>query len=117
MAAAGLAEVCPGDAQPLVLARGGEHPLEHVAVGGLELGALGEGAACVGDPACEDVTDLLQLTEADQTRPPAVDGNSRIDGEAREGLRGKMVQLLLEAADLAPQLGAGQTLVAIDASR
>jgi hypothetical protein len=115
VSAARLAEVGAGDLKPFVLGRRGQHPLEQLAVGGLGLGPLAQGAAGVGDPVGERVADLLQLAEADQARLVRRGGHPRVDRHPREGPRGEAPELVLEAADLAPQLGARKALVAPDA--
>ena len=115
MAAPPLAEVGAGDLKPLVLGRGGQHPLEQLAVGGLGLGSLAQCVARLGDPVGEGITDLLQLAEADQARLVRRGGHPCVDLHSQEGPRGKTAQLELEAADLAPQLGARKALVAPDA--
>jgi hypothetical protein len=111
-----LAEVGAGDPQPLELGGLGEHPPEQLPVGGLELGALGESAACRGNPRRQGIADLLQLAEADHARLPRSGGNARIDGEARKALRREPGELSFEAADLTPQLGTGESLVALCAN-
>lgn len=116
MAASGLAEVGARDPQPLEPGGLGEHLLEQLPVVGLERGPLGESATDGGDPRRQGVADLLELPEADQARLPRGGGHARIDGKARKGLRREPPQLSLEAADLSPQLGAGETLVAAYAS-
>lgn len=117
VATAGLAKLGAGDAQPLVLGGGDKHALEQLAVGGLHLGALGEGFARLGDATGEAVANSLQLTEVDQARRRRGGVDAGIDGEARKSLCHQLRELALEPADLAPQFGAGQALVALDASR
>lgn len=113
MAAARLADVGAGDAQPLVLGGRGEHPLQQLAVGGLDLGALGERLACRGDPRHQRVADPLQLAEADDARLARRRRHAGLDREARERLGREPRQLPLQAADLAPQIGSRQALVAL----
>jgi hypothetical protein len=112
VAASRLTEVGAGDPQPLELGGRGEHPLQQLPVGRLDLGALVEGATRLGDPRREGVANPLQLAEADQPRLLRGRRHPRVDREAGERLRGKAAQLVLKAADLAPQLGARETLVA-----
>jgi hypothetical protein len=97
-----LAEIGAGDPQPLELGRLGEHPLEQLPVGGLERGSLGEGIARRRDPRRQSVANLLQLTQADQSRLSGRGWDRRIDREAGECLAREPGQLLLEPADLTP---------------
>lgn len=116
MTASRLAEVGAGDPQPLELGGLGQHPLEQLLVGGLAPRTLSEIASRRRDPRREGVPDPLELPEADQTRLPRSGRDARIDRETREGLRREPAQLCLETADLAAQLNAGETLVAVYAS-
>ncbi len=116
MTASRLTEVGAGDPQPLELGGIGEHPLEQLPVGGLERRSLSKRVARSGDPHCQRVANLLQLAEADQPRLGRGGRNRRVEREARECLARQPGQLALEAADLPPQLGTGETLVALDAN-
>jgi hypothetical protein len=113
VATAGLAELCTGDAKPLVVGGRCEHPLEQLAVGRLDLRSLCEGFAGAGDPPRQSIAHLLQLAEADQAWLARRSRGRRVDREARESLRREPRQLSLEAADLAPQLNTGKALVAL----
>jgi hypothetical protein len=112
VAAAGLADVGAGDSQPLVLSRRGQHSPQQLAVAGLDLGLLGERGPRGGDPRCECVAHLLQLLEAGDPRLPEGGGNPAVEREPGEGLGREARELVLEAADLAAQLGAREALVA-----
>lgn len=112
MAAADLAEVVARDPQPLVALRGREHPLEQLAVAGLELLALAQSGASVLDPARQRVADGLQLTEVERPWLAGEGRHAGVDADAREGLGGEAREDTLEVSDLAPQLGAGGELVA-----
>ena len=68
MAAARLAEVVARDAQPLEVLRAGQHPLQQLAVAGLELGPLAQCAARVLDPIGQGVANRLQLTQVERSR-------------------------------------------------
>jgi hypothetical protein len=115
--ATGLAEVVARDAQPLEVLWAGKHPLQQLAVAGLELGAVLQGPAGVLDPIRESVANRLQLTEVERPRVARNGGHLGGEFEARECLGDQRGELPLEAADLAPQLGAGETLVAANSQR
>ena len=68
MAAAGLAEVVAGDAQPLEVPGLGEHPIEQLAIAGLELGSPPQRCARVLDPVRQGVPNRLQLTQVERSR-------------------------------------------------
>ncbi len=68
MAAAGLADISPRDAQPLVLGGVRQHPLEQLAVAGLDFGVLLKLSPRVADPAGQRVADRLQFSKAEGTR-------------------------------------------------
>jgi hypothetical protein len=110
VAAAGLADVEAADADPLVVARGGEHVGEQLPVGLLDEGALGEGAMGIGETGRERVADLLQLAEVeDARRPGGVDPVGDLD--PAHALGDQRGELTLELADLPAQLGAREPLV------
>jgi len=108
VAAAGLTDVGAGDPEPFVLLRGRQHPLEQLAVGGLEPGALLERPPAVGDLGGESVADRLELAETERPRLGRRRGHAGVDSEARERLGDDRRQLALQATDLAPQLSAGE---------
>ncbi len=112
VAAAGLADVGAGDPHPLVLLRRREHLLEQIAIARLQLVLATQGATRLGDAVGEGVADALQVLQPRHSRRVRGGGHLGVDGDAREGLRREAPELVLEAADLAPQLGAGEALVA-----
>ncbi len=114
VAAAGLAEVGAGDPHPLVLGGGGEHTLEQLAVARLQLGPAAQRPPRLRGPRGERVAHPLELGEAGDPRPRRRRGDGDIDLEPREGLGPQPRQLPLQPPDLAPQLGAGEPLVAPD---
>jgi hypothetical protein len=87
---------------------------QQLAVGGLELGPLGERVARLGDPVGEFVADPLEVAEPEQPRRRGDALDPVGDGEPREALGREPGQLALEPADLGAQLGAGETLVGAD---
>jgi hypothetical protein len=112
MAATGQTEIGAADPQPAVFGGRREHRVEELAVGGLEGGALGEGAFGVGDANGEGVADLLQLTEPeDARRSGGIDPVRDVDPPEPGG--DEAAQLEVEPADLPAQLGAGVQLVGI----
>ena len=117
MTAARLAQVLTGDAHPLVLGGRGEHPLQQLAVVGLQLVALLERRARRGDALGERVTNLLELTEPGDARLPERGGHAGVQAEAREGLDAESGELPLETTDLAAQLSACEALIASHSKR
>ncbi|HMI81795.1 MAG TPA: hypothetical protein VK480_08415, partial [Solirubrobacterales bacterium] len=112
--AADEAEVFAGDADPLEVLGGGEHPLDELAVGVLDPAPLDQRRPGLGDAVGEAVAQRLQLAEAEDPRR----GGEGLDpvrhlGVA-EGLSEEARQLSLEAADLLAQLQAGVALVDSD---
>ena len=71
----------------------------------------------VGDSLGKRVSHLLQLVEAGHPRFGEMTGNRSVDDNARKGLGCKAGELVLEAGDLAPQLGAREALVASHSKR
>lgn len=67
VAAAGLTDVGSGDLQPLVLGGRRQHPLQQLAIAGLDLGLLLKLAPRVTDPASQRVANSLQFSEAEST--------------------------------------------------
>jgi hypothetical protein len=110
VAAARQPEVGAADPQPVVALRGGEHVVEKLAVGLLELLALDQRPARLGDLHRERVADLLQRTEVEHPRR-ARGGDPVRDDQAPEALGDQPAELPLELGDLPAQLGAGQTLI------
>jgi hypothetical protein len=117
MTAARLAEIGARDAHPLEVLRADEHPLEQLAVAGLELGPPPQSAARVLDPVRKGVANGLQLAQVQRSRLARNRGHVRDQLEPREGLGNQSGQLPLETADLTPQLGASETLIAANSQR
>ncbi|HVY77972.1 MAG TPA: hypothetical protein VG898_05660 [Solirubrobacterales bacterium] len=111
MAAARLTDVGAGNSHPLVLGGGDQHPLEQLAVARLQFVLPAQGASGLGDAVGEGVADALQVLQARYPRRTRPGGHLSIDGDAGEGLGGEPRELVLEAANLPPQLGAGEALV------
>ncbi len=114
LSTAGFAEVGAGDPQPLVVSRGGQHPLEQLPVRSLERSALLELALPLGDLGGEGVAHRLKLAEVERSWLPRRGRHAGVDPEARECLGDKPAELPLEASDLAPQLGAREKFVPAD---
>ncbi|HKI67631.1 MAG TPA: hypothetical protein VJ989_10245 [Solirubrobacterales bacterium] len=117
MAAAGLADVGAADLQPLVLGRRVEHPLEQLAVAGLELRPFAQLDPGAGDPIGERVPNRLQLAEPQHPRLAGAGSYRGIDLDPRKRLGEKRPELRFQAPDLPPQLHSRQPLVATDANR
>lgn len=118
MAAAGLAQVFARDPHPLEPRRVGEHLPQELAVARLDLLALLELAPSGADSRRQGIAHALELAEAERAgRASARGGHRGLDPQARKRLRRELAELTLEAADLAPQLLAGEALVAADAER
>jgi hypothetical protein len=111
VAASRRADVLARDPQPLVLGWGGHHPLQQLAVASLEIVLPVEGLARVRDPIGKRVADPLELVQPGDAWLAECRGYTGIDGEARKGLGAKARELVLEAPDLASQLGAREALV------
>jgi hypothetical protein len=110
--ATGLAKIVARDAQPLEVLGAGEHPLQQLAIAGLELGAVAQGLARVLDPIRKSVANRLQLAKVECPRLARDGGHVGDELQTREGIGHQGRELSLEAADLTPQLGAGEPLVA-----
>ena len=115
MAAAGLADVGAGNAQPLEVLRALQHPLEQLTVAGLQFLALAQGSGPGRDSRGERVPDLLQRAEVQRARRDRRGRDRGVEPEARKGLGDQRRELALEPADLAAQLGAREPLVATEA--
>lgn len=112
MAAAVLADVGAGDADPLVSGGVGEHAPQQLAVALPKLGLPGERPARLADPLSQRVPHTLQLLKAGDPRRACRRINPSLDPAQGEGFGNETRQLALEAPDLAPQLGAREALVA-----
>jgi hypothetical protein len=117
VAAAVLADVGAGDADPLVAGRVGEHAAQQLAVARLHLVSLGERPSRLADARRERVAHPLQLAEAGDPRRARAGADAGLDRAQREGLRGETGQLALEAPDLTAQLGPREALVGPRAQR
>jgi hypothetical protein len=113
VAAAGQAEVGAADPHPLVLLRGGKHPLHQFPVGLLDGVAVGERAVRFADAAGERVAHFLQLTEPEHPRRSRSRDPVR-HGDPAEPRGDRPGKLELELADLTPQLGASKTLIYLE---
>jgi hypothetical protein len=110
VAAAGLTDVGTADPHPAVVLRGGKHLAQKFAVGLLDEGALGEGAARLGDAGGERVAHLLQLAEVEDAR--LAGGRDPVrDAHPPEPLGDERAQLTLQPPHLPPQLRPGGQLV------
>jgi hypothetical protein len=116
-AAAGLADVGAADPQPLVLGRRVEHALEQLAIAGLQLSPFPQLYASLGYPVRERVAYRLQIAKAKRARLVRDRGHPGVDPQAREGIGEEQGELGFQTPDLAPQLRAGEPLVAAKAKR
>jgi hypothetical protein len=108
--AAGLADVLVGHPHPLEALRLEHHLLDQPAVLLLDVGAVAERAACVGDPVGQVVAELLELAQRQQART-AAGGDGELEALARPGGAEELRQLVLEASDLTQQRPPGGALV------
>ncbi len=100
-----------------MLGRSAQHPLEQLAVAGLQFGPIMQPAARDTDPGRKRVADRLEVAEAQGARLARAGADARIDLDPREGVGEERAELRLEPADLTPQLSPGEPLVAIYAKR
>jgi hypothetical protein len=112
VAAPRLTDVGAGDPQPLVLGRLGQHLLEQLAIARLQFVLLVQGAPRDGDPIGKGVADPLQVLQVGDPRHVRAGRHLDVEDDAGKGLGREAGQLVLEAADLAPQLDAREALVA-----
>jgi hypothetical protein len=110
--AARLADVGARDPQPLVLRGRGQHPPQQLTVAGLEFALFLERDAGGRDPLGKGIAHLLQLLEPGHSRLGEMTRNRGVDRDPGKRLHSKPGELVLEAGDLAPQLGAREALVA-----
>jgi hypothetical protein len=115
VAAARESEVFTGDADPLVVLRGGEHRFDQLAILGLNPISLDQRFAGLGDANGQPVPDGLQLTEVEYTRRGGRRLESVGDLGVTEGLAEESGQLRLKARDLPAQLQPSLALVNRDA--
>jgi hypothetical protein len=112
VAAAGLADVGAGDLQPLVLRGCRQHPLEHLAIAGLELGLRLELSPRIRDPTGQRVTNRLQFAEAERARLWRDWGNACVDLDTRKAIGEKRAELGFEAPNLPSQLYSCEPFIA-----
>ena len=117
VAAAGLPDIAVGDPDPLVGGGVRQHPLQQLAVAGLDHRSLVEGDAGSADSGREIVANALQLAEVEDAGLVGRGGHSAVELDPRKSLGEEPGQLLLEPADLAAQLDPRQPLVSTDAER
>jgi len=94
-----------------------EHAVQQLAVPDLQVVALVQGGASIGDPGGEGVAHALELGEVCDPRRSPRRGNPRVDDYPRKALSAKAGQLLLEAGDLTPQLDPSEALASSDSER
>ncbi len=116
MAAAGLADRLVRDPQPLVGGRVGDHVLDQLAVLLLDVGAVTELGARRREAVGDRVADLLELGDAEHTRP-AGGGYAPLDPDPRERGPEQPAELGLHAPDLAAQVGARAALLSLGEGR
>ncbi len=114
---AGLTDVGARDPYPLVLGGRGQHFLEQLAIAGLQFIPLDQGATRLGNAIGEGVANSLELLEPGYARLGKAGRNRRIERQAGKGLGAEAGELVLEAADLAPQLDACEALVTSHSKR
>jgi len=117
MPAPRLAEVRPRDPQPLVLGRRIEHPPKQRAIVRLEFLALDQGTTGRGNPLRQRIAHPLELLEPRHPRLARPTADLGVDFEPRKRLRSQPRELVLEPADLTPQLYARKPLVASNPKR
>lgn len=109
------AEVLPGDPHPLEVLGSGEHPLDQLAVLGLDPGPLGEALASFGNAVGELIAHGLQLAEVEHARCRGHGSDPVGNLGVAEGIAEEVRQLRLELGDLPPQLQPRPALVYADA--
>ncbi|HEY8809822.1 MAG TPA: hypothetical protein VIM28_07345 [Solirubrobacterales bacterium] len=117
VAATRLTDIGAGDPQPLVFRRSAQHPLQQLAVAGLEFGPILQLAPRDTDPGRQRVADGLEIAETQRPRLPRKGTDAGIDLDAGKGVGEDGTELRLETADLTPQLNSGEPLVAVYAKR
>jgi hypothetical protein len=95
-----------------VLGRRLDHLPQELAVAPLQLRPLAQRKPSRGDPRRQRVTHPLELTEIGDARLGKRRGNRGLDRHPRKRLGLKGGELSLEAANLPPQLGPGEALIA-----
>jgi hypothetical protein len=110
-AAARLSDVGARDPHPLELGRCRQHPLQLLAVGGLDPRLLPQRHPRLADPLGELVAQPLQLTEVEQPRGAGAGADPVLELDSAEGLADEATQLALETGNLTPQLGPREPLI------
>jgi hypothetical protein len=100
-----------------VLGRSAQHPLQQLAVAGLELGPILQSVPGHADPGHKRVADGLELAETQGPRLLREGADAGVDLDTGEGVGEERAELRLETADLTPQLDSGEPLVAVYAKR
>jgi len=100
-----------------VLGRSAQHPLEQLAVAGLELGLILQPAPRHADLGSERVADGLEIAETQGPWLAREGADAGVDLDTGEGIGEECAELRLETADLTPQLDSGEPLVAVYAKR
>jgi hypothetical protein len=100
-----------------VLGRSAQHPLQQLAVAGLELDLFLQPAPRDADLGRERVADGLEIAEAQRPRLAREGADAGVDLDAGKGVGEERGELRLETTDLTPQLDSGEPLVAVNAKR
>jgi|GEM_PF-4186601 len=79
--------------------------------------ALVESLAGCADPLGQRVADSLELLEPGDSRLAEPTGDAGVELQSRKGLGAETGELVLEPADLAPQLSARKPLIASNSKR
>lgn len=117
MATARLTDVGARDPHPLVISGRRQHPLEQIAVAGLQLVLFAQGVMCLGNAIGKFVANSLQLLEPRDSRFRKAGGDRGVQGKSGKGLSAEPGKLVLEAADLTAQLRTREALVASHSKR
>lgn len=112
MAATRLANISARDPHPLVIRRRRQHPLEQLAVAGLQLVLLDQGASGLGYAIGERIANPLELLKPSHPRLGKAGRDRGIERETRKSLGTEAGKLMLKAANLASQLRAREALIA-----
>lgn len=110
--AAGLTDVSTRDPQPLVLRWRRQHAPQQLTVAGLDDRLIPQRQTSASDPLGQGVAHLLQLLETGNARFGEVSRDPGVEVKTWKSLDGETRQLVLEAPDLAAQLGAREALIA-----
>jgi hypothetical protein len=94
-----------------------QHAAQELAVAGLQFVLVLESDTGRGDPLGKRIADPLELIETGDPWLGEVTGDRGLDCDAGESLDGETGELMLEAGNLTPQLGAREALVASHSKR